>query len=238
MNSRQQKILEAITREHQKTGQPVASQVLVKKYNFDLSPATIRSEMLELDEEGLLLQPHHSAGRVPSTKAYRFLVNRLLGERESHMRGQEQLRKNFERERVRPGNMFFYQVAQMLANFSNNLGMSGFFDRGESDFHEVGLASLLSDSELCRPESVIDILRGFEEMERKFTDFFGELNEETEVFIGEENPIDDFKICSLVISGYRAGGRKGFVGILGPKRMNYARNIFLVEETKKVIENS
>ncbi|MFH0852145.1 MAG: hypothetical protein V1845_00870 [bacterium] len=236
MNSRQRKILYAIIREHQKTGQPVASQVLVERYNFDLSPATIRSEMLALDEEELLLQPHHSAGRVPTTKAYRFLVDRLLKERESYMRGQEQLRKNFER--VTPGNMFFYQVAQMLATFSNNLGMSGFFGQGESDFHEAGLASLLSDSELCRPESVIDILRGFEEMERKFTDFFGELNGKTKVFIGEENPIDDFERCSLVISGYKTGAKKGFIGILGPKRMNYARNIFLVEETKKVIENS
>lgn len=234
MNARQQNILEAVIREYQKTGQPVASQILVENYNFDLSPATMRAEMLALDKEGLLKQPHHSSGRVPTTEAFRLFVNSLLAGREFGARDEEKIKKNLQQ--IDGDNIFPQQVAQILADFSHNLGLSGIMGE-KTDFHEAGFSSLLQDEELAQPESIANILKGFDLLEKRFIDFFEQLDKETEIFIGEENPIEDFKRCSLVISGYKLGGRKGFVGILGPKRMNYARNIFLVEETKKMIKN-
>jgi len=235
MNTRQQQILEAIIREHQKTSEPVASQVLFEKYNFDLSPATIRSEMLALDEEGLLLQPYHSAGRVPTTKAYRLFVNRLLERQEAGSADFEKVKRGMAL--FDPDKDFSLNLAQFLADFSQSLGLSGSFGE-EVDFHGAGLPFLLEDPEFDQPSDMLDILRGFDSLEKQFIDLFEEIGKDVEVFIGEENPIDDLERCSLVISGYKAGAKKGFVGILGPKRMNYARNIFLVEQTKKVIENN
>ncbi|OGZ34701.1 MAG: hypothetical protein A2Y98_02810 [Candidatus Portnoybacteria bacterium RBG_19FT_COMBO_36_7] len=235
MNKRQANILEVIIKEYQKTGQPVASGILVEKYNFKLSPATIRAEMLVLDDEGLLVQPHTSAGRVPTTKAYRLFVNRLLDKKELNLKDKERIRKGLKK--FDDETMFSHQIAQLLADFSHNLGVSGFVGE-ETDFHEAGFSSLFQDLELCQPQSLADILRGFDFFEKKINDLFSRLDAETEVFIGEENPIDDFKKCSLVISNYEKHGKKGFIGILGPKRMNYARNIFLVQETKKIIKNA
>jgi transcriptional regulator of heat shock response len=234
MNKRQENILEIIVREYQKTGQPVASGILVDKYGLELSPATIRAEMLALDEEGLLVQPHTSAGRVPTTKAYRLFVDKLLEKKELNLKDKERIKKGLQKfdEEV----IFSHQIAQMLADFSHNLGVSGFIGE-QFDFHEAGFSSLFQDIELCQPESLADILRGFDLFEEKIDEIFNQLQEETEVFIGEENPINDFKKCSLVISNYEKRGKKGFIGILGPKRMNYARNIFLVQETKKLIKN-
>ena len=85
MQERRKKILKAVVREYQKTGQPVASQLLLERYHFDFSPATVRAEMLALDEAGFLEQPHTSAGRMPTEKGYRFLelfaqLNDLLDE--------------------------------------------------------------------------------------------------------------------------------------------------------------
>jgi len=234
MNKRQANILEVVIREYQKTGQPVASGILVEKYNLKLSPATIRAEMLALDDEGLLVQPHTSAGRVPTTKAYRLFVDRLLEKKELNLKDKERIReglKKFDEETI-----FSHQIAQILADFSHNLGLSGFFGE-QLDFHESGFSSLIEDIELCQPQSITDILRGFDFFEKKIGELFSRLHEGTEVFIGEENPIDDFKKCSMIISNYKKEGKKGFIGILGPKRMNYARNIFLVQETKKIIEN-
>jgi heat-inducible transcriptional repressor len=191
--------------------------------------------MLRLDDEGLLLQPYTSAGRVPTTKAYRLFVNKLLGEKEFHLKDEERIRKDLKK--FDDDEIFSYRMAQILADFSHNLGFSGFLGE-ESDFHEAGFSSLLQNLELCQPESLADILRGFDYFEKKIDEIFSRLQEETEVFIGEENPIEDFKKCSLVISNYEKEGKKGFIGILGPKRMNYARNIFLVQETKKLIKNS
>ncbi|OIO47933.1 MAG: hypothetical protein AUJ32_01740 [Parcubacteria group bacterium CG1_02_40_82] len=234
MDTRQQNILEFIIKEYQMTGEPVASQVLVEKYHFDLSPATIRSEMLKLDEDGLLMQPHTSAGRVPTTKAYRLFVNKLLGKKELHLKDEERIRKDLRK--FDDNDIFSRQMAQILADFSHNLGFSGFLGE-ESDFHEAGFSSLLKDIELCQPQSVADILRGFDYFGKKINNLFSRLDEEMEIFIGEENPIEDFKKCSLVISNYEKKDRKGFIGILGPKRMNYVRNIFLVQEAKKMIED-
>ncbi len=233
MDNRQQQILEAIVKEYQKTGQPVASGVLVKKYGFGLSPATMRSQMLVLDKEGFLEQPHTSAGRVPTTKAYRFFVDKLLEKQNGDSVNSEKIKRNLQK--FDQGKDFSYSIAQFLAEFSNNLGLSGSFGE-ETDFHEAGLSSLLEDEELRQPASIGNILRGFDILEKEFADLFDELNQDIEVFIGEENPIDDFRECSLIVSRYEFNNETGFLGILGPKRMNYAKNILLVEETKKVLK--
>ena len=213
----------------------MASQVLVKKYNFDLSPATIRAEMKNLDEEDLLAQPHHSAGRVPTTKAYRLFVDELLKEKKLKPKDEEKITKRLKE--VDHNKVFSHQLAQILADFSHNLGFSGFFGGQQTDFHEAGLPWLFEDEELREPDTLVDILRGFDALEREFAYFFEEIEKETEIFIGEENPFKDLERCSLVVSGYKKKGKKGFIGILGPKRMDYARNIFLVKEIKKIIEN-
>ncbi len=81
LNPRSSSILEAVVHDHIATAEPVGSRTIAKKYKFGLSPATIRNIMADLEEMGYLSQPHTSAGRVPTDRAYRFYVNHLL---ESH----------------------------------------------------------------------------------------------------------------------------------------------------------
>ena len=64
MNKRKELILKTIIKEHIKTAQPVGSEGLVDKYDLDISSATVRSEMAELEEAGFIVQPHTSAGRI------------------------------------------------------------------------------------------------------------------------------------------------------------------------------
>jgi len=78
ISGRKEKVLKAIIQEHILTAEPVGSRTLARKYDFDFSPATIRNEMADLEEMGLLEQPHTSAGRIPSDKGYRFYVDRLM----------------------------------------------------------------------------------------------------------------------------------------------------------------
>ena len=72
MDSRKAKILEAVVLDYIETAEPVGSRTISKKYDMGLSSATIRNEMSDLEELGYLDQPHVSAGRVPSAKAYRL----------------------------------------------------------------------------------------------------------------------------------------------------------------------
>lgn len=78
IDDRKLKILHAIIRDYISTGEPVGSRTIAKKYNLGISPATIRNEMADLEEMGLLEQPHTSAGRVPSNKGYRLYVDRIM----------------------------------------------------------------------------------------------------------------------------------------------------------------
>lgn len=80
MNERKIRILEAIIHDYIKTGEPVGSRTISKKYDLGVSSATIRNEMADLEELGYIAQPHTSAGRIPSDLGYRLYVDRLMKE--------------------------------------------------------------------------------------------------------------------------------------------------------------
>ena len=75
MDARHREVLIAVIREYIDSAEPVGSRVLTKRHFPNLSPATIRNVMSDLEEMGYLAQPHTSAGRVPTDKAYRFYVD-------------------------------------------------------------------------------------------------------------------------------------------------------------------
>ncbi len=81
LTERDRKVLQAIIRDYIETAQPVGSRVVSKKYKMGLSPATIRNVMADLEDMGFLLQPHASAGRVPTDRAFRFYVDSILNMR-------------------------------------------------------------------------------------------------------------------------------------------------------------
>ncbi|MDD4665079.1 MAG: heat-inducible transcriptional repressor HrcA, partial [Clostridia bacterium] len=78
MDERKQRILQALILDYIATGDPVGSRTIAKKYKLGVSSATIRNEMADLEEMGLIEQPHTSAGRVPSQGGYRYYVDRLM----------------------------------------------------------------------------------------------------------------------------------------------------------------
>ncbi|MGO1713119.1 MAG: heat-inducible transcriptional repressor HrcA, partial [Senegalia sp. (in: firmicutes)] len=77
IDGRKLKILQAIIHNYIINAEPIGSRTISKKYDLGVSPATIRNEMSDLEELGFLLQPHTSAGRIPSNKAYRLYVDKL-----------------------------------------------------------------------------------------------------------------------------------------------------------------
>ena len=78
LDERKRKILAAIIRNYMETGEPVGSRTISKYTDLNLSSATIRNEMSDLEEMGYILQPHTSAGRIPSDKGYRFYVDTIM----------------------------------------------------------------------------------------------------------------------------------------------------------------
>ena len=85
LDERKTKILDAIIRNYLETGEPVGSRTISKYTDLNLSSATIRNEMADLEEMGYIIQPHTSAGRIPSDKGYRLYVDMLMEEKEQEL---------------------------------------------------------------------------------------------------------------------------------------------------------
>lgn len=115
LEERKRRILVAIIKTYLETGEPVGSRTISKYTDLNLSSATIRNEMSDLEEMGYILQPHTSAGRIPSDKGYRFYVDTLMNEKEqevSHIQ-QVMIEKTDRMEKV------LKQVVKVLANNTN-----------------------------------------------------------------------------------------------------------------------
>ena len=78
LNERESSVLKALVYEYIESGKPIGSRSFVIKYSFSISPATMRNIMYDLEKMGFLIQPHTSAGRLPTDKGYRFYVDSLL----------------------------------------------------------------------------------------------------------------------------------------------------------------
>ena len=85
LTDRKKKILQAIIRNYLESGEPVGSRTISKYTDLNLSSATIRNEMADLEEMGYILQPHTSAGRIPSDAGYRLYVDELMIEKQKEV---------------------------------------------------------------------------------------------------------------------------------------------------------
>lgn len=118
INERKEKILDAIIRNYLETGEPVGSRTISKYTDLNLSSATIRNEMSDLEEEGYIVQPHTSAGRIPTDKGYRFYVDHMLAkieEREKKVSEREELII----EKMDKVDAMMENMAKVLANNTN-----------------------------------------------------------------------------------------------------------------------
>ena len=118
LGTRKLKILQAIIDDYIRTAEPVGSRTLAKKYGLGISSATIRNEMSDLEEMGFLEQPHTSAGRVPSDKAYRLYVDKLMKVRSLDQREAEYIRETYESTLDQIEQIIFH-TAEILSEVTN-----------------------------------------------------------------------------------------------------------------------
>lgn len=119
LDDRKKRILQAVIRTYLETGEPVGSRTISKYTDLNLSSATIRNEMSDLEEMGYIMQPHTSAGRIPSDKGYRFYVDTMLEEKEREV---EEL-KGILVEKDEKMDTLLKRVARVLATNTNYAAM-------------------------------------------------------------------------------------------------------------------
>ena len=119
LDERKRKILKAIIQTYLETGEPVGSRTISKYTDLNLSSATIRNEMSDLEEMGYILQPHTSAGRIPSDKAYRLYVDTILQRKDEEVSEMKELMV----EKADKIDLLLQQVAKLLAQNTNYTSM-------------------------------------------------------------------------------------------------------------------
>lgn len=239
MDKRQQKILRAIIREYNETVQPVGSRILYEKYSLNISPATIRWEMVELTDDNYLEQPHISAGRIPSDKAYRFFVEELTDTNNLTEKEEKTIYRSLIKikENEKQNNSILNkQIAEVLADVSHNLSL---INRNRETIYEAGLNWLVREPEFYEREKLVDLVDSFRDLDNIFNDdIFNSVDDDSRVFVGEEFLGSKLRDCSLIVKRLKTQrDDNAAIGILGTRRMNYAKNISLLDYTSKILTN-
>ncbi len=234
MNERQQDILSAVVELYTKSALPVGSEALLKRFRLPISSATVRNDMMALEEEGYLYQPHVSSGRIPTDKGYRFYIEHGMKEEALSKEEEAHLKKELLVLEARHARLA-RTSAKLLSALSGSLAVSGIVNRDE--FYDFGMKELMEEPEFQELDEVCRLVEALDSIDETLDTLLAKMKDgETKIFIGSENPIKEISNCSMVVSPYRnSDGDRGVLAIIGPKRMHYAKNTSLLEYMKKIL---
>ena len=234
LTKRQEKLLIALVQEYIEKAEPVSSKLLSQKGKFDLSPATVRNELQKLTDIGYIYQPHTSAGRVPTNKGYRFFVDRLMEKHQDLLSKVPQSVLSGIKEEGEDDFRFFESFTKTVAALSSSLVLTYINDR--DILWKDGWKEVFQNPEFKEPDILEDFLGAVEGLENNIKSFMDEFtgSENIQVYIGKEEPVLKSKEFSLIISKTQFPDKEnGVLAILGPKRMEYEKNIGLMQSLIK-----
>ncbi len=237
LDRRAQTLLKTLIERYVAEGQPIGSRTLSKYSGLELSPATIRNVMSDLEELGFIASPHTSAGRVPTPLGYRLFVDSLLTVRPLKASELSELRDAMQPDqprRVMRSDMGELMTAaleagnQVIADNSTQYVISG--ERNLLDIEDLS-------SNMQRLRRLFDL---FEQKTAlvQLLELSGRA-EGVQVFIGGESGIAPLDECSVVAAPYEVDGQiVGTIGVIGPTRMAYERVIPIVDITARLLSSA
>lgn len=211
MDSRLEKILALVIEDFIATAEPVGSQAFVNQHQLDVSPATIRNWFADLVEQGMLVQPHTSAGRIPSEAAYRWYAETQLGDVSVNKRDQqviEQILKDFS-----DGERRVKAAAKACANAA---GVAAIVGTNASDSYYTGLTELFQQPEFRDWSRVVTMSAVLDKLDDQLTKLRNVSYHQPTILVGEQCPFGS--ACSTVIVTLPDGS---LLALLGPMRMPY-----------------
>lgn len=224
MDERKRLILDIIIQEHIATGQPVASNIVVEKYQIDCSPATVRNEMAELENDGWIIQPYTSAGRIPTEQAYNLYIETMkthaLSKKEEAL-----FESNIKEENDAK------QIAKQLAHQSNLAVIWAFH---KNHVYYTGVSNLLQQPEFNHSSLVYDISLIIDRVDEIIGDIFESVDFTPQILIGQQSPFGSFS--GTIISRFHGKKSVGLIGLIGPMRMDYAQNLSRLNYILKQID--
>lgn len=226
LDKRAESIFDAVLDGFIKTGEPVSSGWLYETGRFDIKPAMIRHELESLTELGLLNQPYHSAGRIPSDRGIEFFAQKIL---EQELAGivDDQIQKHF----------VDCNWSDFLGQFSAKLGLLGVIEvEEENRLYKTGLENLIDSLNLDDRSEIKSIIKDFEELDRRVEKIRDKIFDQNEIriFIGEKSPVTDSQELAIVAERFARNGEDIFLMAIGPKRMNYKKVVKTFNGIKEI----
>lgn len=219
MDSRLEQILALVIEDFIATAEPVGSQVFVSQHGLDMSPATIRNWFAELEEAGMLIQPHASAGRIPSEQAYRWYAETKLGAPSAPKREQALLK------RIASETDDIAQRVKAAAKVcASAAGVAALAGTNASDTYYTGLTELFGQPEFRNWSHVVTMGQVLDKLDERLARLRRTAYEEPVIMLGRDCPFGE--ACGSVIVTLPGGS---LLALLGPMRMPYreARNLLI-----------
>lgn len=219
LDARKNNLLELLIREYIKTAEPVGSNVLVDKHKLEISSATARNNMASLEKEGLIFQPHTSAGRIPSEKGFQYFVNNFLKKKELRLDIETDIEDKNEMIKIK-------NLAKEIAKISTETILVAF---SKNDIYYTGISNFFRKPEFKNQNIIIEISDVIDKFDEIIFKIYNNISENPVILLGENNPFD--KNCATILI------RKNniFFGIFGLIRMDYEKNLALINFVKNNI---
>lgn len=235
LSDRQEKLLVSIIEEFIKTAQAVGSLNISEKYGLEVSPATIRNEMAKLSELGLLEKTHASSGRVPTARALKWFLEEIKDDLESiNVYKATDVREKLFQIRFNTDKLLSKAV-NLLAELTGNTAVAVLAGRRFT----AGVSQFLNEPEyqnLQRLQKIITVLEDYNSLTELFSLYEGE---DIEILIGEETGIDELSESAVAFSIIQLHGQsRGYIGVVGPNRMDYRKVIPAIKYIVATIEES
>lgn len=227
LDTRKETLLQLIVEDYIETAEPVGSRSLMERHGLDVSAATIRSEMAILEQDGYLRQPHTSAGRVPTEKAYRYYLTHVV---EPARNGERDILR-VEKEPTSSLEFTLRRMARILVERSGETAIVAMDPRFG---YYTGVSNLFAKPDF----DDLDVLRSVSTLVDQFdtvvSEVYDRIGSQTVVYIGSQNPFGH-EMATVIVKYDLGRSGDGLIGLVGPLRMNYGRNIALVEQAREVM---
>ncbi len=236
-HQRKDLVLGMVVQHYIRTTVPVSSGFIADEYEQDISSATIRNILAELEEDGYLMHTHTSAGRIPTERGYRYYVDFLMKEIQLIEEERRQVQREYARgvQELEAMVETTTQIISELTHCTSIVSIDGFphqyVCRGTNYLAEaVGVHGL---------QRVVAILKELEEKDRILAVLRRDLDKRIMIYIGQETDCKAFEDCAMAVSRFETRrGPSGRIAVLGPARMDYQRVVSALEYVSKLIHET
>lgn len=222
MTERQQQLFRALVERYVATAQPVSSQEIADVLGWDISTATIRSECAVLEEEGMLVQPHTSAGRIPTEKGYRYYIHTFVNPQARAVRE----RRRMEAQVGAREELALRRIAATLAELTGDMAI---VSMGPEEGYSMGIGRVFAQPEFADAALVRHLSAKLDSAFSLLWRLERTLGSDVRVFVGSENPFGD-GIATVVTACELPERRRALLGLVGPSRMRYGYNVAILRE--------